>query len=700
MTNYGDPRYLAGVAARHTAVEWSPDGACFIFVVTQGNLDRNTNDYTLLLFRVNTGFPRPPEKLITLSSSSSKPAIQKATWIDSKTIAFLGENPGELQQLYTFDISTKKVKQLTRHPTNVISYGVPIDVRDRIFYLAEPAPKPLISDNDRKYGMHISRQWLPELLSGESSDISRSLDTELFVCDVKGALSIHQIKTRDRIPGAVDLFASPNGKYVVLPTLTRDVPASWLKYDDSRLRLSAESNGVLRLTLVDADRATYEPLIDAPDRYWFPKAAWTSDSQAVIAAGTFLPQTESIAQVTNEERYKEYVAEVQISGRKITPIVQGSMKLLHWNRVSQTLVLQSIDPVLTADLEMPIVVYRKTDMGWEVVDAGETEEHRYEISLEEDMNTPPKLVASDQKSKVKTPLLELNPGLKKLALARVKEVRFNARDGHVVTGGLYIPPNYVSGAKLPLVIQTHGWNPNRFWPDGPYSSAFAAQPLASKGIFVLQLEENDAGISSPEEGPRQMSTFEGAVDYLDALGMIDPLRVGIIGFSRTCLHVKYALTHSAYRFAASTQADCADGGYFQYIANLNHNTAMSADSEKLNGGPPFDRGLNLWCEQASSFRLHRVNSPVRIESYEPWALVLGWEWFVGLLRLGKPVDMIYIPGGEHVLVKPWERMTSQQGNVDWFSFWLNGQEDPDSSKAEQYRRWRELRKQQEANGTR
>jgi hypothetical protein len=42
-------------------------------------------------------------------------------------------------------------------------------------------------------------------------------------------------------------------------------------------------------------------------------------------------------------------------------------------------------------------------------------------------------------------------------------------------------------------------------------------------------------------------------------------------------------------------------------------------------------------------------------------------------------------------------MTSQQGNVDWFCFWLKGEEDPGPAKAEQYERWRELRKMQQAS---
>lgn len=35
--------------------------------------------------------------------------------------------------------------------------------------------------------------------------------------------------------------------------------------------------------------------------------------------------------------------------------------------------------------------------------------------------------------------------------------------------------------------------------------------------------------------------------------------------------------------------------------------------------------------------------------------------------------------------------------MDWFDFWLKGEEDPDPAKAEQYTRWRELRRLQQAN---
>ena len=56
--------------------------------------------------------------------------------------------------------------------------------------------------------------------------------------------------------------------------------------------------------------------------------------------------------------------------------------------------------------------------------------------------------------------------------------------------------------------------------------------------------------------------------------------------------------------------------------------------------------------------------------------------------------MFHLPGVAHNLKAPFAVYASQQGNVDWFDFWLNDREDEDSQKADQYARWRELRNAQ------
>jgi hypothetical protein len=59
----------------------------------------------------------------------------------------------------------------------------------------------------------------------------------------------------------------------------------------------------------------------------------------------------------------------------------------------------------------------------------------------------------------------------------------------------------------------------------------------------------------------------------------------------------------------------------------------------------------------------------------------------------KPVDFIYFPNGTHIHQKPLERQESQQGNIDWLRFWLQGYRDPDPSKRAEYERWQELKEE-------
>jgi dipeptidyl aminopeptidase/acylaminoacyl peptidase len=209
-------------------------------------------------------------------------------------------------------------------------------------------------------------------------------------------------------------------------------------------------------------------------------------------------------------------------------------------------------------------------------------------------------------------------------------------------------------------------------------------------IFVDSLE-------TPQETERAMSAYENAAEYLDQKGIIDRSRVGLVGFSRTCLYVKYTLTHSSQHFAAAIVADGFDGGYLQYFGYGNEASNFDSEEESVIGAPPFGDGLLLWLKRSPGFLLDKVQTPLQIQSIGPNSLLGQWEWFLGLKRLGKPVDFIYLPTGTHILVKPWDRMVSQEGSVDWFCFWLKSEEDPDPAKAEQYKRWRELRKLQEQN---
>ncbi len=63
-------------------------------------------------------------------------------------------------------------------------------------------------------------------------------------------------------------------------------------------------------------------------------------------------------------------------------------------------------------------------------------------------------------------------------------VQWKDKVGREWTGGLVKPPDYVSGHRYPLVIQTHGFNQHEFMTVGAFTTAFAARPIAATGIIV------------------------------------------------------------------------------------------------------------------------------------------------------------------------------------------------------------------------
>jgi len=170
--------------------------------------------------------------------------------------------------------------------------------------------------------------------------------------------------------------------------------------------------------------------------------------------------------------------------------------------------------------------------------------------------------------------------------------------------------------------------------------------------------------------------------------------VGIVGFSRTVCFVGYTLTHAKYRFAAASLVDGVACGYLDELSD----PTGAWDYDALNGGAaPFGEGLKWWLISSPGFNLDKVETPIRLVALGRPSVLQLWEWYVGLSLQKRPVDFVLIPNATHLYGKPAECILKQQGLVDWFAFWLKSEEDPNPAKAEQYQRWRELRKLQEKN---
>jgi len=704
MTRFGDPYYADGGSANGILAKFSPNGARFVVILKKGNLRDNTNEYSLILFKTAEVFHSPRLRtVVSMSSSSNRPAIQNAVWLnDNDTLLFLGEHPGETSQLYSVQCSSKRLTKLTNHATSLTSFAA-TPSGDKIVYVAENQDSSLMNDNVSRNGFNITNEKLPGLISGNSGK-GEDGEHSLFIRQLG-----HKSEIKVKLEGRLNNFderlmaLSPDGEHILILTEATKIPETWSEYDDQFLRIythrpakrGTQSSAITQYELVDTRTGASTVLSEAPTSTSGSEMAWSPDSKSVVVSNMYLPL--SIDNPSEQKRRKThtFLVEFKIPSRQFLTISDEDLRLLKWDLKTDTVVCDvgRIDSVNGKNTSK--AYFRKTGETWSRVSASKEAgtPSLPEIILEENMDAPPRIFAIAPDGGQKALLMDLNPQFRDLAFARVEEVSWKSPLGDEVKGGLYWPVDYVPGRRYPLIIQTHGWLSNRFWMDGVFSTAFAAQPLAGQGFFVLQADEVPDWhvFGTQQEAPTAMADYESAIDYLEGRGLINANLVGIIGFSRTCYYVTQMLAFSKYRIAAAVIADGIDADYLQYVAFSNESPDWAASIEALNGGTPFGDALSSWIKRVSAFHMDQVQAPLRIQALGPGSLLLEWNWFSGLYGLGKPVELIYLPDGTHILEKPWERMVSQQGDVDWFCFWLKGEENPDPAKVEQYKRWRELR---------
>jgi len=658
MTRLADTDYFAGGPGRGQVAHFSPDRKRFIVVLQKGNLSRNVNEFTMLLFDTTT-LPHVamPVSLVTMASSSNRDAIKDVKWLsDSRTVAFIGEQPGGFPQVYTVDIKRRRLRRITNHPTAISDYDIRSDGRELVFVADSPLETAGSEDSPRD-GIVITHQSLFELLSGCSSD-SPWKPATLFLQRFRGTpVEITMPPGKVLIRDSSELALSPDGRYALMTAWIEDVPSEWTRYEDrfvhqvvtSKPRRGQPSH-LKEYLLLDTRSGEVSLLLNAPMLGPIP-ATWAPDSRSILLRGAWLPlETRGLG--APQPEHQTYDVEIVLPSKSLRVIRADHL------------------PAGTQDA-VPIAV-----------------------QLKEDVNTPPRLYVSSLPIHRDTLLLDLNPQFSSLRFGIVNPIEWEATDGHTVLGGLYLPPDFQPGRRYPLVIQTHGFRPDQFSMDGrsEWSSGFAARPLAAKGIVVLQVggaknRDDFKYADAVSEGPREMSAYEGAIDHLDSLGLIDRDRIGIVGFSRTVFEVAYTLTHSKYRFAAACLVDGIDGGYFQEIA------FGPGDGVFLNGAEPAGHGLEEWLKNSPGFNLDKVHAPIRLVALGPSGVLEVWEWFAVLSRLSRAVELMYLPQAAHLIVKPRERMAAQQALLDWFCFWLEGRSDNAGAK-EQYQRWLLLRQGQ------
>jgi hypothetical protein len=252
------------------------------------------------------------------------------------------------------------------------------------------------------------------------------------------------------------------------------------------------------------------------------------------------------------------------------------------------------------------------------------------------------------------------------------------------------PLGYVSGTRYPLIVTTY--RSGDYFLRGASGDESPIQVYAAKGFAVLCF---DVGVprNFPEGDFRAKlldwsspaASMEMAVQELVDSGLVDPKRVGITGFSHGEEIVGYALSHASV-FRAAVGAAGYDPSFY-YLAG----TAWQKMFGRWGlGGWPEGQSRVGWQEISMSLRANHVSAAI-LENASDSEYLTYLPRVVSLQDLGKPIELRIYADEQHIRNQPTHKYEIYLRNLDWFRFWLQGEEDGSRSNSEQITRWRKMR---------
>lgn len=664
-------------------------------------------------------------EVVAPASHDAGSAIDRMQWLaDGSGIAFLRWTEEGTRQLCEALLAKKLVQPLTSSKQNVLSFAI----RDETHFVFTVPSQALIERTEAERalpatvgtGQSVFQLLYPRWVTEQA--------TRVDLWSVQNGAAHPVVGPQSSVPiflygdGLNSMALSPDGRKLVTIRPVSDVPPEWISrylppYPGSAYRLRAGQQDLMapngwdyagEYVLIDLQNGDMRSLTQAPEALragWWENAAspmWSSDGTSILLPGTFAknssfpsdrpcfaiakPATGTAVCIRPFKRNLE--AGFEPGYEKVTSAVFTRPDGSEIKFVSRS----------TDGAEQTSLYSLRNDGIWISSESRQGDSSAPSVSLQvvTSYKSRPILVAVDRENGFSRTVYDPNPQLKNVNLVTPELFTWSDRQGHSWQGLLYKPVGFEPHHQYPLVIENHGFSLNRFAPSAGFPTAFVAQELAGTGIMVLHVRDC-AGRSTPIEAECNVREYDEAIQTLADQDMVDTSRLGIIGFSRTVYYVLSALTTGRFHFRAASITDGINLGYANYLHDVDADPIYTKDQESIMGGPPIGNTLLSWIKLSPVFNLDRLTTPLRVVATEDAGILEMWEPYAVLRRQGKPVDLVVLHTHQHVLSDPRIRAYAQQGNLDWFRFWL--QDSDHREDCDEAGRWRVLQ-QQERHTTR
>jgi dipeptidyl aminopeptidase/acylaminoacyl peptidase len=262
--------------------------------------------------------------------------------------------------------------------------------------------------------------------------------------------------------------------------------------------------------------------------------------------------------------------------------------------------------------------------------------------------------------------------LAEIQLATSEDFTSTSKDGTVVNGLMVKPASFAPGRRYPMILYIHG-GPNG---QDDYSFCFDCEYFAANGYVVLEVNyRGSSGRGSAYQkaifgdwGNKEVVDLLGAVDRAIAMGVADPNRLGIGGWSYGGILTDYTIaTDNRFKAAVSGAGSALQlsmYGIDQYIFQW-----------EIELGVPW-KSREPWLKVSYPFfQADRIKTPTLFMGGDKdfnVPLIGGEQMYQTLKSLGVDTQLVIYPGQFHSIRMPSYARDRLDRYVKWYDAHLKG----------------------------
>ncbi len=253
-----------------------------------------------------------------------------------------------------------------------------------------------------------------------------------------------------------------------------------------------------------------------------------------------------------------------------------------------------------------------------------------------------------------------------IQLGKVERFKATSRDGTAIDGFLTLPPDAPDGRRLPTILRIHGGPVSQFTT----GFNFEWQILAAHGYAVVAA--NPRGSSGygqafsraifADWGNKDYDDVMAAVDHVIAMGVADPDRLGVGGWSYGGILTDHVIARTD-RFKAAISG----ASEFNYLSDYGTDQYQHQWEAEL--GLPW-RNTALWIRLSPFFQVDKIVTPTLVMGGSAdmnVPLLNSEQLYQSLRRLGRQTELVIYPGQHHGIARP----SYQKDRYDRYIAWYN-----------------------------